>query len=579
MLLYYFSSKKILVITLSNFINTLDKKQILKGQDYFMDAAVDDLTEQKPGYWQAEVTGMEIYHVKVQLNDTEVISTGCDCPHDDPFCKHVVAVLFALQDELDIMEDEKTTTQKKKTTAKKKQTSVDELLKKVNEDDLKKFVKEAVQKNKDFRNLFMLRFQYANEADGYDKYAAMIISNAKAYTRRGFIEYGDSTKALKAAIDIADEAGASLEKGNYRVVFDASRAIIKEVQELIHYMDDSNGLAGDCIERSFSCLYEMAIDADVPALLRNEIFEYAFTESDKPHYRDFGLDHQMLELLVAAATDSEQLQQTLQKIEEQLDLTESEYRQKELLDAKIELLKKSGKEKEALQIVSDNVQHREFREELIKKCIAQKNYAQAKKYAAEAFEIEKKKEWRGNTFRWEEWLLTIAITEGDIPTIRKYSKQFYFDQFNQKHYNIYKKTFTEGDWAAECNKWIDWFIHKGQITIPQLYALANIYIAEKYFDRLLVLLQKNPHYEFAQQCSPFLKHTYEKELVEIYRVALLNYAQDNTGRNYYAELRKRLKEVQKLPSGKPLVKELVDYFLRMYKNRPAMIDELNKINT
>jgi len=287
----------------------------------------------------------------------------------------------------------------------------------------------------------------------------------------------------------------------------------------------------------------------------------------------------MLGLLVAAAKDSEQLQRCLLKLDEQLDFTKTEYRQKELLNAKIEVLKKCGKEKEALQIVSDNLQHWEFREAMIKKCLNEKNYEQAKKLARQAFENEKKKEWRGNTFRWEEWLLSIAITESDISTIRKYSKQFYFDQFKQEHYNMYKRTCTADEWTAECNIWIEWFIHKGQITIPQLYALANIYIAEKYVDRLLVLLQKNPHYEFAQQCSSFLKDVYEKELVVVYRIALLNYAQDNTGRNFYAELRKRLKEVQKLPSGKPLVKELVEYFLRTYKNRPAMIDELNKINT
>jgi hypothetical protein len=567
------------MITLSNFTNTLDKKQILKGQHYFMAEAVDNLNEQKNGYWQAEVLGTEIYHVRVQLRDIEIISTGCDCPHDDLFCKHVVAVLFALQDELDIIDEAATKQQQKKTATKKKQLTVDDLLKQVNEAELKKFVKEAAQKNKDFYNLFMLRFQYTNEADGYKKYAAMIAGNAKAYARRGFIEYGDSTKALKAAIDIAGEAGAALEKGNYRIVFDASRAIIQEVQQMIHYMDDSNGLAGDCIERSFSYLHEMAVNADVPVLLRSEIFEYAFTEFDKPHYRDFGFDHQMLELLVASATENEQLQRTLQKIEQQLGLTENEYREKELLDAKIELLNKYGKEKEALQIVLDNLQHWEFREETIKKFITQKDYEQAKKLAQEAFENEKKKQWRGDTFRWEKWLLTVAITESDTVTIRRYSKQFYSDRFDQQYYNIYKKTFTENEWTNECNKWIEWFISKSRITIPQLYALANIYIAEKYFDRLLVLLQKNPEYEFAHQCNPFLKDTYEKELTDVYRIALLNYAQNNTGRNFYVELRKRLKEVQQLPSGKPLVKELVEYFLRMYKNRPAMIDELNKINT
>ena len=568
-----------MTITLSNFTNTLDKKQVLKGQDYYMDAAVDDLTEIKPGYWQAAVSGTEIYHVQLQLKDAEIVSTGCDCPHDDVFCKHVVAVLFALQDELGIAEEIISKQQKKKSVSKKKQLSVDDLLQQVNEADLKKFVKEAVQKNKDFRNLFRLRFQYANEPDAYDKYAAMIIDNAKAYTRKGFIDYYDSTKALKAAIDIANEAGTAFEKGNYRIVFDASRAIIKEVQEIIHYMDDSNGQAGDCIETGFDYLHQMAENADVPALLRHEIFEYAFTEFNKPQYSDFGFDHQMLGLLVAAVTESEQCERTLQKLDEQLNLTDSEYRQKELLDAKIELLNKYGKEKEALKIVEANLQHWEFRKEMIKKYLAQKNYDEAKKLAREAFENEKKKAWHGNTFRWEDWMLTIAISENDISAIRRYSRQFYFERFNQEHYNIYKNTFAKNEWTTECNKWIEWFILKGKITIPQLYALANIYIAEKYFDRLLVLLQKNPDYEFAQQCSPFLKDKYEKELLQIYRIALLNYAQNNTGRNFYIEMRKRLKDLQMLPSGKPLVKELVEYFLRMYKNRPAMIDELHKINT
>ena len=566
------------MITITNFTNTLDKNQILKGKHYFLDDAVEYVLEEKPGYWKAEVEGTELYHVQIQILKEEIKNTSCDCPHDDPFCKHVVAVLFAIQDELDI-DEEKPEQQKKKAAAKKKTPSVEELLQQVTETDLKNFVKEAAKKSKDFRNLFMLRFQYANEPDGYEKYAAMIRDNAKAFLKRGFIDYHDSSKALKAATDIASEAETAFAKGNYRITYDAGRALIKEVQEMIHNMDDSNGLAGNCIETAFSCLADMAANADVPILLRNEIFEYALTEIDKPHYKDFGFDSHMLGLLITAATDSEQIKTSLLKIDTQSKITESEYRQKELLDAKIELLNKSGKQEDALQIVANNLQHWEFRGMMIQNCIDKKNYQQAKVYAAEAVKIEKAKQWQGHPQRWEEWLLKIAMKENDIATIRKFSKQFYFDRFDIKHYNIYKATVKTEEWSAECNEWISWFLNKGRISIPQMYALANIYIAEKYFDRLLVLLQKNPEYEFAQQCRSFLQNTYEKELIEIYRQAFLLYAANNTGRNYYVELRKRLKEVQKLSLGKPLVKELVEYFIRMYKNRPAMIDELEKINT
>lgn len=107
------------MITLSNFTNTLDKKQVSKGKDYYLDAPVENLLESKPHLWQAEVEGTELYHVKVQLFKQEIKDTSCDCPHEDPFCKHVVAVLFALQDELDIEEESEAKQQKKKTQQRK----------------------------------------------------------------------------------------------------------------------------------------------------------------------------------------------------------------------------------------------------------------------------------------------------------------------------------------------------------------------------------------------------------------------------------------------------------------------------
>jgi hypothetical protein len=37
--------------------------------------------------------------------------------------------------------------------------------------------------------------------------------------------------------------------------------------------------------------------------------------------------------------------------------------------------------------------------------------------------------------------------------------------------------------------------------------------------------------------------------------------------------------MKNMPGGNCCYQELVEYFLRMYKNRPAMIDELHNINT
>ncbi len=72
-----------------------------RGQDYFAQGHVHDLQE-TPAGWKAIVKGTKDY--EVTLNGTDGLEAWiCNCPHDHgPVCKHVAAVLYAIQDRIRI---------------------------------------------------------------------------------------------------------------------------------------------------------------------------------------------------------------------------------------------------------------------------------------------------------------------------------------------------------------------------------------------------------------------------------------------------------------------------------------------
>lgn len=78
----------------------LFSKQILsRGRQYFEGGCVKELMHRGATY-QAKVLGTEIYHVEVYLSDRVHPRMYCDCPYaeDGYACKHMAAVLYAIEE-------------------------------------------------------------------------------------------------------------------------------------------------------------------------------------------------------------------------------------------------------------------------------------------------------------------------------------------------------------------------------------------------------------------------------------------------------------------------------------------------
>ncbi|MES1224687.1 MAG: hypothetical protein ABUT20_54850, partial [Bacteroidota bacterium] len=352
-------------------------------------------------------------------------------------------------------------------------------------------------------------------------------------------------------------------------------------------MDDSSGSAGDCIKDGFELLIRLC-QADIPFDLKERIFKEAEREAKNKKYDYAGFDDYWLDILVHAAYDSNKEQQLLQLIDKMLaglvrdtsDLI-NEYNTKRLLRHKMSLLRRMGRNAEADALRLRHLEIADFRMELIEEKLAKKEYSAARQLIEEGIGIATKKDHPGTVVAYKERLLRIARELTDITSIRSVAKQLYAGR-NMEYYKIIKQTYNTQDWPAIVEDLIK-DLQKLNKPIPGYRgtingeALASVFIEEGYWKRLLELLQQNPRLEFIENYSGMLADKFPEELLDVYKEALVSYAEQNTGRSYYITIRKVLKKMQGWKGGKAIVKELIDDFILRYKARKAMLEELGKL--
>jgi len=574
-------------MTLQSFEQSLPKAQLEKGQRYFENGYISDLEEWDIGKWNAIVSGSEDYTVQVQLKKGSIQKCLCDCPHDVDYCKHIIAVLYALQEKEVFSPDKKIDRQTKtakKTTRKPQEMVINDIVNKVPEKELRNFIIEYAETDRGFRSMLVAHFA-DSFSDGRAVYAQIIKNAARmAAGRHGFIDYSNADKAMQPVYTLLQKADAAFKQDHFSVTADIAFAIIVNVHDMMTNMDDSSGSAGDCIKAGFDLLRKLC-ESDIPFDLKEHIFKSAEAEAIDKKYDHAGFDEYWLYLLVYAAYDREKQQRLLQLIDSMLtglskktDDWNYEFSTKRLLGHKIILLQQMGQKAEATALRLRNLHIADFRMEVIEEALKKKDYANAKQLITDGIAIAKKKDHPGTIDSYKKILLRIAEEINDVDAIRTIAKELYAG-YNMKYYKVIKNTYSAHEWPAIA----EGFIKQLQLTDKTFSNfrgtvnaewIAAIFVEEGYSDRLLELCKKNPRLEFVENYSAHLKDKFSQELLTVYKETLIEYAAQNTGRNHYITIRNVLKKMQGLKGGREIVKQLVEQFIQQYKARKAMIEEL-----
>lgn len=581
------------MLKLSNFEKQVNGTILSSAKKYYQDGKIIDLEKSNDNFWRAEVTGTETYSVEVTLGKNNAISDySCNCPYDGGTCKHVVAVFFAIRDEIKNAPTVKTKTSQK--------LVFDDLVKKIGLKELQQFIVSYAVKSKDFKTDFELYFADKDERiDVSKKYGDLIKKIIRKHSDAdwGVISYR-SAYSLSRDMDKLIATGHDLvNKNNFKDAFLLVKPVLKEMVEVIPESDDSNGDIGDTIQNAIRLLQNISEAGQVANELKEQVFNFLQSELGNAIYFDYG-DYgyelfAVFQNLAVALGKSEQFLKFIDDRVASLTGAYTDYRKDFFRTQKIDFLKATGNSKEAEALIHQNMDIVEVRLLEVNKAINRKDFVKAKMLIAEGIKVAEQKKHPGTVADWQKELLRIAVLEKDKSTIRYYTKHFAFDRwFNELYYKQWKQTFSATEWKDAIEKHIEGTIaaitkeyEKGKKKMwnppanpPLLREIAPIYIQEKYWDRLLALVQKEADMHTTLEYHKYLFKEYPGELIEIYLPAFECKADRCNSRSEYAELAGKMKMVIKdIPAAKSKIIALAKKLKQKYPRRPAMIEELDKI--
>jgi len=570
-----------------------------RGLAYFMDGLVDDLEEIESGFWTASVHGSDLYFVTVETTGDEVTDWLCDCPYDGAICKHVVAVVYGIQEQNQLPYAEEPASEvssapgkpPKKKAGKSGGSRVDQIFARVSDADLRDFVSNVIKTEPGLKNLFLARFAGLLEEDPEKKYRTIITSTLKSATNRyGFIDYQSTHKVDRIVTSLFTTAGELYGQSNTEEAAAICRVIIEEISGIMDSADDSGGALGGYLLEAISELHTIADMA--PDDLRSQLFTWCMGELSTSRYRYTGIEHDFIILLPDLVTGPHQEQAFFEYIDNGLKLARTTRREntmwfghsdeRSLLAALMDYHERTGRNEEHIRILESNIHIPEFRMQLIEKAIDDREYDKAKKLCLDPVAMKGPGGYhQHNPYR--ETLLQIAKLTGDTGDIRKWSLDlFLYGWNNDAVYADYKSTWPAEQWNSACEDLITmirdntWKSVDGRSVSEPASKLAHIYIKEGYWQRLLLLARQNiTDLRLFDNLKPLLIPHYPEEVMEML-ATVIEMLSTQTGRENYRDIAARLRELSQLPDGDERTYELMKELLSTYRNRPAMKEEFKK---
>lgn len=586
-------------MNINNFKKHISSEIYYRGEDYYKNGYVTDIQNLDNNRWIAEVEGnYDDYNVEIHLDDQGNIKNySCNCPYDGAICKHVVATLLEIKEELDLQnvedfDDLMHTSEKNSKIADshKTQKPIEEwetILNEISDQELRDFVLHYANHNIEFQDELVISLSKAQKVINTEKYRKIITHTFNIMSDRyGYIEYRNVDDAMAPVDDLLEKADDYLSENHLHEAFSIASAVAMECLNAIQNMDDSGGSCGSAICISFD-LVDKILEKCNDENLSNDIFAWLHEQVNNNEYNDYGCGEILETTFFNWSNNPSRLEKAYYFIDQQIKLLENEkkwtnnYRITELLKHKRKLLTKNGKKEEADHIIENNQHLNDFRQMKIEEALAKNEYKIAIELIYQGIQQAEKENHPGTLYRYKTQLFKIYTKQNDKKNIRKIAKELYFDgRHSLENYRIYKNTFSSSEWENERDKIINTF-KKQQKNNNWGYLfnsnLAEIYIEEQMWKPLLDDLIKADRIDITNRYREYLQNQYSKELLILYYNNILKFS-ENSGRGIYSSIVSYLKNMAKIDGGLKEAKELMQNLLDMYRNRPAMKDEFRSLN-
>jgi uncharacterized Zn finger protein len=563
------------MISLKHFESEIDEVIVDRGLSYWENGNVLELEQIGDGEFEAIVSGSEDYQVNIKLIGDKVQDFNCDCPYDmGPVCKHVVAVLYALKEgKLNGAEKSKIKLKSKGKIAEKQslKKQFEDTLTRLGKDELVEWMRVWAEKDELFRNYFLARFAGNAGKIDIEKYARILTKKSKSARRSyGIDDFEDPVEYVSEAAQMLSHAENSFSTTGASEIISICFAVIKVVAPALTYSDDSDGEISDTVEQAMELIARTSEEKELSESIKKELFELCLRYSDTE-----GMDINCWDLdilgIAGSIISGQKEKERLFLILDRKDNADSwHYINEQTAQIRFEVIERLDGKEAAVKYAESMIHLPRIRKQFVEQYIRGKNYSKAKELCEQGIILDQKH--AGIVNDWQEYLLTIAEKEKNIPEILRLATLLFLEKFNSKEfYPIIKKYTPVGEWKKK----VEFLIQELNKEQADEY-ITWIYTEEGMLDRLLAFVKENPHPFNIEKFEPNLKSMYPEELKDLYEKAVRNCASHASDRRAYKECCRLLRRMKKL-GDKKRVDALIHEFVTTYKKRPAFLDELKRV--
>lgn len=554
---------------IEDLIDIVDEKVLQRGQDYHREGRVLSLEQTGEEAWRAEVEGTERYEVRVDWDSEGEFTCECTCPFDwGPVCKHVIAVLYAIEDHGPEAVDGEAI-QTPESTSEQVRAILENLPREALVDLLVEFAEDDRSINLD------IRARYGETDRDKKTYLRMAREALRlGQNRHGFIDSWGATRAFGGLDALLTRASDVLKAGYPMEAVPIAQAVLETTAQVYENADDSIGLLGDCIDIAFKLLGEAG--SLLPQDMRDELFEYCLEQAPLEPFCNFGWQWDLAGLaanLIASPEEQIWLFDLLDEMAEQYAEPHSyatDHDREQAAWIKLSVIERKEGAQAALRFIQEHSHLHAFRQRLIDHHRARAELSEVKRLCVDWLEAQPS-DWRGIRRYYLDTLLGVARQEDEVPEILRLARTLLMESGELKYYLLIKETVSGQDWPETLNS----LIIDLKASSWAWSALPEIYAREAMWEALLELALESGESMLARY-RDVLEPRFPEQISKAYEEIVYGMLERTSDRGTYAEAAGYLRRMNAMGYSEHAV-EIIDDLVSKHRGRRAMIEELEAV--
>jgi len=553
-----------MTLTLKNFKKVIASEILERGRSYFDNERVVALEMQDERMWLAEVEGSDFYEVEIDGSDGTLICS-CTCPYEHGVhCKHVAAVLFAIEEQF----SEYIEGTAKKTGPKSAKTDLAKLVSNLSKEERIAFIMEQVAQDRNFANSLRARF-VPDKTQSAALYLQTVNSILRAESDRdGYMETAGAHRAEKKLRHMLAEADAASARGEYDRSVSIFTALLSGIATHITRVEDDSGELLGCIEDALEGLEQLATKAAPQT--RAAIFAFCIQEASLPRASRSETLWPLLNIAARTFVGSAEREQLFrapdavsgQNATRREPILSFGVDQTSAVEIKLEIIRREDGPQAALDFMAKHIHLTKIRSMLIAEHMNAGRLDIAHKLITEGIELAKQYNLPGLVAPYQKQRLELAQHEDDPVLVKHLARELLLTQYDATYYFLLKTLVPPAEWKMYSDKLIADLLEQRS----GLALVIQIYYQEERWKDLLDLAPRAWHSIIPQHHEP-LEKRFPKEMVALYEKqipATMKFNPNRGGYRYVGELLRHIRalgedalgvNVQKLRWNATLLKE------------------------